>query len=692
MALTTVLAIFGTGRVWAGTDAWTSIGPQGGEIKALSVDPHNPQTLYAATSFGGAFKSLDGGANWVKSGMPNRPLVFDPQDPKTIYVFDYGQGISKSTDGGTSWNPADSGLYPLVNALAIDPLKPSTLYAGTAAGIFKSTDGGTTWSLVSSGLLPLSLPGPPRQLSGRSLAIDPQDPSTLYAVVDGIAYSSGPGLTVEAAGGFVKSTDGGGSWNLLDIGLPQTHTMGAVLAIDPQNPSTLWVGTNYGMFKSKDGGVSWNPVNSGLPQFATGLPPFPNRSPFFLAVAIDPLRPDTVYARIYSSSRSTIFKTTNGGASWSDAGSGLPEGFNKSLQIDPQISTALYAGTKLGVFKSTDGGTRWTEADSGLTAMGISDVAIDPRNANTLYAATSIGLVKTTDGGTNWSRANSNVPLFSRLAIDPQNTSTVFANGCLPDTNCGVIKSTDGGASWSASWIPPYPGIWITTLAIDPRNSNIVYATADYDCGMETLRKSVDGGMRWSHFLFKDMGVLAACLVDLVVDPQNSGHLYAAFQFGGVFKSTDGGATWNAANSGLSPGAYGYNAVALAIDKGSPGTVYAVSSSGVFKSSDGGVSWNPASSGLPDYWSGGFEECCFRPRLVVDPQNSARLVLGISVDRVDHVFQSSDGGASWKDSGLPWFGSSGWFGGLAISSQGPSTVYAGCPGQGVCAMTFPPEP
>ena len=77
MALTTVFAILGTGWVWAGTNAWTSIGPQGGWIEALSIDPHNPRTLYAATS-GGAFKSLDGGANWVKSGMPNKLLVFDP--------------------------------------------------------------------------------------------------------------------------------------------------------------------------------------------------------------------------------------------------------------------------------------------------------------------------------------------------------------------------------------------------------------------------------------------------------------------------------------------------------------------------------------------------------------------------------------------------------------------------------------
>ena len=112
MAWTTVFAIFGTEWVWAGTNAWTSIGPQGGEIAALSVDSHNPRTLHAATQNGGTFKSLDG-ANWAKSDVPNKPLGFEPQDPDTIYAIDPWDGFDrffKSTDGGTSWNPAKSGL------------------------------------------------------------------------------------------------------------------------------------------------------------------------------------------------------------------------------------------------------------------------------------------------------------------------------------------------------------------------------------------------------------------------------------------------------------------------------------------------------------------------------------------------------------------------------------------------------
>jgi photosystem II stability/assembly factor-like uncharacterized protein len=540
-----------------------------------------------------------------------------------------------------------------------------------------------------------------------SVVVDPKNPSTVYAASSGLASYTGTVLTINARGGLFKSTDGGGSWNPAGSGLPESLQLGGriMLAIDPQSSGALYAATDYGIFKSTDGAAGWTPVNSGLPPFETGTAS--NGANYFHAdsVAIDPRHPDTVYAAIADPSGSRVFTTKDGGVSWSDASSGLPGGlFVRSLQIEPQIPNrhggeprrlaTLYAGTTAGVFQSTDGGTRWAAANSGLTATWISDVAVDPRNASTLFAVTSIGLVKTADGGANWIPANSGLTGGGGfpLAIDPQNTSTLFAPGCTVPATCGLVKSTDGGTSWSLSWTAQDPmSNWITALAIDPRNSNMVYAaTQGFDeCGKETLHKSVDGGKTWSDSLFQNMGVSAGCVLELAVDPQNSDHLYAAFQDGGVFKSTDAGATWKEANSGLSPSgvSYGrpyYSAVALAIDPDSPGTVYTISSLGVFKSSDGGMSWNPANSGLPD-WSREVGDCCFRPRLAVDPQNSARVYLGIAIDGAGKVFQSSDGGASWIDSGLAVSPGGWWFGGLAISSKG--TVYAGSRGQGAFAFS-----
>jgi photosystem II stability/assembly factor-like uncharacterized protein len=326
------------------------------------------------------------------------------------------------------------------------------------------------------------------------------------------------------------------------------------------------------------------------------------------------------------------------------------------------------------------------------------DLAIDPQNPGTFYAATAGGLLKTTDAGTTWSTANSGLASSgSPLAIDLQNANTIFAAAGAVDASgasaSGVFKSTDGGASWSPSWIAgdSYSN-WVTALAIDQQNSNTVYATTQGfdECDRETLHKSVDRGMSWTDFLFKDLGVSASCVLALVIDPQSTGTLYAAFEYGGVFKSTDGGTSWNAANSGLLPIWGSFSAVALAIDPRNPSTLYAVSPRGsgwgAFKSNDGGASWNPASSGLPD-WSSGMGDCCYRPRLAVDPQNPDRVYLGAALNGMQRVFQSADGAATWSDSGLAVPGPGEWFGGLAVSSQGSSTVYAGTPGEGVFAMS-----
>jgi photosystem II stability/assembly factor-like uncharacterized protein len=336
----------------------------------------------------------------------------------------------------------------------------------------------------------------------------------------------------------------------------------------------------------------------------------------------------------------------------------------------------------------------WTSIGPGGT--WVNDLVVDPQNPSTVYTGLSAGIFKTTDGGASWNQLTGLPAGSSPLAIDPQNPSTVYAAG-----HPYVWKSVDGGASWNAIWnFGSLTSNWLMTFVVDPRNPSTLYAALQQadECGGETLHKSVDGGESWVGFTFESLGAAASCVSDLVIDPQNPATLYAAFQRTGVFKSVDGGASWTAANSGLIASDNQLSS-SLAIDPQDPSILYTVAAQrsvlpgenswSVFKSNNGGANWNLASSGLPK-WSAN-SNCCYRPRLVVDPQSPNRVYLGAAVEGVHRVFMSADGGATWMDSGFAMPSQGGWFEGLAVGAQGPpGTVYAGTQGQGVFAITFPP--
>jgi hypothetical protein len=144
-----LLAIFGAHMVWAGENVWTSLGPDGGAVSALVIDPQNTSTVYAGTG-NGVFKSTDGGASWraVSAGLPGpfvASLVIDPQNTTTLYAWINYYGVFKTTNGGTSWIPAGSGLPAYyvdlleLPGLVIDPQDSETLYAAAGA-VYKTID------------------------------------------------------------------------------------------------------------------------------------------------------------------------------------------------------------------------------------------------------------------------------------------------------------------------------------------------------------------------------------------------------------------------------------------------------------------------------------------------------------------------------------------------------------------------
>ena len=227
-----------------------------------------------------------------------------------------------------------------------------------------------------------------------------------------------------------------------------------VLAIDPSNPAILYAGTSSGVFRTTDAGANWSDSSTGLP----------NSSDVY-ALAIDPSNPAVVYAGTGGTSNTArgIFKSTDGGASWTDSSNGLTHPLISglgvgALAIDPSNPAIVYAGTgtgtftAAGIFKTTDGGATWTATNTGLPdVFTVHALAIDPSNPAIVYAGTGTGtpggVFKTIDGGASWTASSTGLPDFpyvDTLAIDPSDPATLYAG----TEGAGVFKSTDAGATW----------------------------------------------------------------------------------------------------------------------------------------------------------------------------------------------------------------------------------------------------
>ena len=217
--------------------------------------------------------------------------------------------------------------------------------------------------------------------------------------------------------------------------------------------------------------------------------------PFVFSIAIDPGNPNTIYAG--------IFKSANGGQSWTVSNSGLPDAVIRVLRIDPSNPATIYAGSALAsVFKSTNGGRSWTAANSGITPACIEDLAVDPANSATLYAAISAGgncpllsgVFKSNNGGASWTEVNSGITDLQvlSLAVEPSNTNVLYAGTRLH----GIFKTTNAGASWSlvkSGLLSTSFGVSHLPIVVDPLKPGTVYAGT-----VNGVFKSADSGMNWT--------------------------------------------------------------------------------------------------------------------------------------------------------------------------------------------------
>jgi photosystem II stability/assembly factor-like uncharacterized protein len=428
--------------------------------------------------------------------------------------------------------------------------------------------------------------------------------------------------TASAGDGAATARDAAGRW-----ALPHGPDGGPgnTVAVAPSAPETVYLGTARGVFRSKNGGRSWTRAGLVPPASADG-----STVPGVTTLLVDGRTPNTVYAGLNSEWDGGKW---NGGAAYRHA-----------------------------VYKTTDGGRTWR-------ALGLigQPVAISPTGPQTVYAAAGARggesrLLRSTNGGRTWQPADSGLPptYLDALAFDPRAPGTVYA----AMGQRGIFASSDGGGKWRALRVAVAHRN-VTAIAVDPRRPQTIYAGTD-----NGVIKSLDGGREWrmanaalgAHNRDRDYMQVTA----LLVDKRDSRTVYATTDCTGVFKSTDGGTRWAPANAGLDPQC-GWS-YALALDSSAPRTLYAAGRvRGVLKSLDGGATWRAANNGL---------SLTAISSLAVDPQ-SPRTVYAAT--RQLGLFKSSDTGAHWR----PLATGHEIVSGVALDPSDPRNVLLAAPGGGV---------
>jgi photosystem II stability/assembly factor-like uncharacterized protein len=341
------------------------------------------------------------------------------------------------------------------------------------------------------------------------------------------------------------------------------------LAVDPTNTATVYTGVRDGLFRSVDGGATWTKMTTfrlPAPNWLSQPPPVGAEPAHTRSLLVDFANPGVLYARTIRyngcfASDNLLFKSRDGGATWSDSasprasGCGLSDVFHPaSLVMDPTNPNTLFTAAfddGSSLLKSTSGGATWTPIAHWATTWHLNSfvnvLLIDPSNPATLYAGI---------GDTSESSAN------------------------------GLIKSINGGVTWASSGLE---GSNVTVVAIDPTDPSILYASTEgfnsEPRGFRGLFKSTDSGASWFAINTGLEGLIdtRSRISALVISPDNASVLYAAASGAGVLRSTDGGATWNQFNEGLT----NFDVRVVALAPGAPRILLAGTPGGVFKIVDG---------------------------------------------------------------------------------------------------------
>ncbi len=630
------------------SDGWVSLGPTNGAGRMTALAPHPTVdgTLLAGAASGGVWKTTDHGSSWrpLTDGLADLSvgaLAIAPANPEVVYIgsgeagigsfFVPGIGLLRSDDGGETWYlpQPEEVVAEQFFALSVDPRDEDSVIAATEKGLFATADGGASWS---------PLLNHPDLYGVTEILRSPSDPDRLWSAL--WCFS----LCPEGLARVMSSADGGLTWAPSNEGLPDAllnnpYENRIALTVAPSDDQVLYValntanatpnGPDVAIYRSSDGGATW--INTSDP--GTYLA---SQGWYDNAITVDPTDPDVVVvAGVW------YVRSTDGGGSWTTMdpiADGDWMGTEDLPHVDGHVfawqGDTLWLGCDGGVWLSNDSGSTWDDRNAGLVTRQYYGFDIDPIREDRILGGTQdnktnlrlgpddddwewvldgdgfdcainpfvpdlvYGTIYSTlvfrsyDGGFVWEKTSPS----TGGDLTPFKTPLTMRSDLpwyLYTGSSRVWESTDAGTSWSALSTDVEAGQWSTDVVRSVATTPIDHARLLIGKGSEVYTSS-NGGSSWRA------SPMAAIINGVALsrhDPDLglAGLARTTDGEAQLVRTTDGGLTWHAANTGLPP----FAVQTVSWHPHDPDLAFAGTDVGLYRSSDGGLSWFPVGDGLP---------------------------------------------------------------------------------------------
>ena len=600
-----------------------------------------------------------GGRTKAISGVPSQPNVF--------YMAQVNGGVWKTTDYGHTWTPIfDDQPTGSVGSLAVAESNPNVIYVGSGEGlhrpdlavgdgIYKSTDAGKTWThlgLRDGQQIP-------------QIAVDPRDPNRLFVAVLGHPY--GP----NEERGLFRSTDGGQTFQ--KVLYKDENTGASDVKIDPSHPDTIyaclweerqgpwenaaWAGTNGGIFKSTDGGDTWTQLAKGLPAVVQAY------------VAIAPSNPNRLYSTAAGLQGVGIYRSDDTGESWTRItddprpASRIGGGDLSVPRVDPKNPDVVYITSTVS-WKSIDGGKTWNALRGAPGGDDYQNIWINPNNPDIIALASDQGAVISVNGGESWSDWY-NQPTAQMYHVSADNSFPYrLCSGQQESGSACIASRGSDGQITMREWHPVGADEY-SYVAPDPEHPDIVFGgkATRYDRSVAQTQPISPKPVRGPDFrLLRTEPVMFS--------PADHNTLF--FAGNTLWKTTDGGQTWTQISDDLSrktwdmPASVGKYKDAPTAKPSQRGVIYSLGLS----PADVNLIWAGTDDGLIHLTRDGGKTWANVTPPVLQPWMKVSIIdaghfdantayAAINTLRLDdmrpHILRTHDGGKSWTEivNGIP---------------------------------------